>query len=86
MKMFENVRFFLMLVCFWLCWVFVAVQAFQVEVQGLLIVVAFLVAKTSVVVTHGLSCSTACGQGLNPCLLHWQEDSLPLRHQRSLKM
>ena len=29
----------------------------------------------------GLSCSTACGifpdQGLNPCLLHWQVDSLP---------
>ena len=36
---------------------------------------------------HGLSCSTACGifldQGLNLCLLHWQADSLPLRHQRS---
>ena len=30
---------------------------------------------------HELSCSVACGnfpdQGLNPCLLHWQEDSLP---------
>ena len=27
---------------------------------------------------HRLSCSVACGvfldQGLNPCLLHWQED------------
>ena len=38
----------------------------------------------SVVVTHRLSCSTACGifpdQGLN---LHWQVDSLPLSHQRS---
>ena len=22
-------------------------------------------------------------QGLNPCLLHWQADSLPLSHQRS---
>ena len=37
----------------------------------------------SVVVVHGLSCSTACGifldQGLNPCLLlQWQKDSLPL--------
>ena len=34
-----------------------------------------------------LSCSKACGilpdQGLNPCLLHWQVDSLPLSHQRS---
>ena len=31
------------------------------------------------------SCSTACGifldQGLTPCLLHWQADSLPLNHQ-----
>ena len=35
----------------------------------------------------GLSCSSACEvfphQGLNPCLLHWQVDSLPLRHQGS---
>ena len=33
---------------------------------------------------HGLSCSMACGifpdQGSNPCLLHWQVDSLPLSH------
>ena len=33
----------------------------------------------------GLSCSSACGifpdQGLNPCLLHGQADSLPLSHQ-----
>ena len=40
----------------------------------------------SVVATHGLSCSTACGtfsdQELNPCVLHWQTDSLPLSHQR----
>ena len=39
------------------------------------------------VVMHGVSFSTACGifpdQGLNPCLLHWQADSLPLSHQRS---
>ena len=36
---------------------------------------------------HRLSCSTACGtfldQGLNPCLLHWQVDSLPLSHHGS---
>ena len=41
----------------------------------------------SVVVTHWLSCSVACGvfpnQGLNLCLLHWQLDSLPLSHQGS---
>ena len=39
----------------------------------------------SVIVAHGPSCSTACGifpnQGLNPCPLHWQADSQPLRHQ-----
>ena len=37
----------------------------------------------SVVVAHGLSCSAACGtfpdQGSNPCPLHWQADSQPLR-------
>ena len=36
---------------------------------------------------HELSCSVACGifpdQGSNPCPLHWQVDSQPLRHQRS---
>ena len=41
----------------------------------------------SVVVAHGPSCSTACGilpdQGSNPCSLHWQADSQPLRHQGS---
>ena len=41
----------------------------------------------SVIVVHGPSCSTACGilpdQGSNPCPLHWQADSQPLRHQGS---
>ena len=41
----------------------------------------------SVVVAHGPSCSTACGifpdQGSNPCPLHCQADSQPLRHQGS---
>ena len=41
----------------------------------------------SVAVAKGLSFSEACGifpdQGLNPCLLHRQADSLPLSHQRS---
>ena len=36
--------------------------------------------QASVVVAHGLSCSTACGifpdQGSNPSPLHWQVDSL----------
>ena len=42
----------------------------------------------SVVVAHGPSCSTAYGifpdQGSNPCPLHWQVDSQPLRHWGSL--
>ena len=41
----------------------------------------------SVVVAHGPSCSAACGifpdKGSNPCPLHWQADSQPLRHQGS---
>ena len=41
----------------------------------------------SVAVAHGPSCSEACGifpdQGSNPCALHWQADSQPLRHQGS---
>ena len=41
----------------------------------------------SVVVAHGPSCSAVCGifpdQGSNPCSLHWQADSQPLRHQGS---
>ena len=41
----------------------------------------------SVVVAHGPSCSAVHGifpdQGSNPCPLHWQADSQPLRHQGS---
>ena len=41
----------------------------------------------SVVVAHRPSCSAACGifpdWGSNPCPLHWQADSQPLRHQGS---
>ena len=41
----------------------------------------------SAIVAHGLSRSAACGifpdQGSNPCPLHWQADSQPLRHQGS---
>ena len=58
-----------------------------------LTLVASLVGSTgsrragSVVVAHGPSCSAACGifsdQGSNPCTLHWQADSQPLRHQGS---
>ena len=42
----------------------------------------------SIVVVHMLSCPRACeifpDQGSNPCLLHWQADSLPRSHQGSL--
>ena len=41
----------------------------------------------SVAVAHRPSCSAAYGilpdQGSNPCALHWQADSQPLRHQGS---
>ena len=39
----------------------------------------------SVVVGNKPSCSEQVGssRGLNPCLLHWQADSLPLSHQGS---
>ena len=41
----------------------------------------------SAIVAHGPNCSAACGifpdQGSNPCPLHWQADSQPLRHQGS---
>ena len=41
----------------------------------------------SAIVAHGPSCSAACGilpdQGSNPCPLHCQADSQPLRHQGS---
>ena len=44
----------------------------------------------SVFVAHGPSCSVACGifpdQGSNPCPLHKQADSQPLRHQGSPKI
>ena len=39
----------------------------------------------SVAVAHGLNCFAACriflDEGLNMCVLHWQADPLPLRHQ-----
>ena len=62
-----------------------------IAMRGPLTIAASLVAKHrlrsagSVIVAHGPSCSAACGilpvQGSNPCPLHWQADSRPLRHQ-----
>ena len=46
---------------------------------GSVVVACRLSSTGSVVVAHGLSCSTACGifmdQGSNLCPLHWQADS-----------
>ena len=62
-------------------------------VRGLLRSVAPLVmapgleSTGSIAVAPSLGCSAASGflpdQGLNPCLLHWQAESLPLSHQGS---
>ena len=88
---------------FWLCWVFISVRGLSLVVAsgghsssrcaGLSLSRPLLLWSTgsrrtgSVVVAHGLSCSTACGifpdQGSNPCPLHWQADSQPLCHQGS---
>ena len=55
---------------------------------GFAVAAAGLLSTGSVVVAHGLCCSKVCGifpdQGSNPCLLHWQADSLPLSYQGSL--
>ena len=88
----------------WLCWVFVSVWGLSLVVvsgghssswcAGLSLSRSLPLQSTgsrctgSVVVSHGPSCSVACGifpdQGPNPCPLHWQADSQPLRHQGSL--
>jgi len=54
---------------------------------GSAVVAPRLQSTGSIAVVHGLSCSEASwiflDQGLNPCPLHWQVDSLPLSHQGS---
>ena len=87
----------------WLCWVLVSVRGLSPvaasgghsssQCAGLSLSRPLLLRSTgcrragSVVVTHGPSCSVACGifpdQGSNPCPLHWQADSQPLHHQGS---
>ena len=66
-----------------------------IAVRGPLTVAASLRSTSSrragsVIVAHGPSCSVACGifpdQGSNPCPLHWQADSQPLRRQGSPKI
>ena len=54
---------------------------------GSIVVASELQSTGAIVRTHWFSCSAACeiflDQGLNPYLLHWQVDSLPLNHQGS---
>ena len=64
-----------------------------VAVHGLLIALTSffeehrLQSTGSIDVVERLSCSKACGifldEGWNPCLLHWQADTLPLSHQEN---
>ena len=65
----------------------VALRGLRIAVSSLIAEHRLLGARASVVVAHGLSCSAACGiypdQGSNPCPLHCQTDSQPLRHQGS---
>ena len=55
------------------------------------VVVALRLESTGLVLMiHRLCCSAACGifpgQGSNPCLLHWQADSLPVSYQGSPRL
>ena len=91
-------NFYLFICYFWLCWVFVSVRGLSLvaasgshsssRCAGLSLSRPLLLRSSgSVGVVHGSSCSAACGifpdQGSNPCPLHWQADSQPLRHQGS---
>ena len=94
---------FYLFIYLWLCWVFVSVRGLSLvaasgghsssQCAGLSLSRPLLLQSTgsrragSAIVTHGPSCSAACGifpdQGSNPCPLHWQADSQPLCHQGS---
>ena len=92
--------FICLFIYLWLCWVFVSVRGLSLAAAsgrhsssrcaGLSLSQPLLRSAGSVIVAHGPSCSAACGifpdQGSNPCPLHWQADSQPLRHQGSPKM
>ena len=60
-------------------------QAQALGTQASVVVTCGLRSCGSVVVVHGLSCPMPCGifpdQGSNLWFLHWQADSLSLRHQ-----
>ena len=91
--------FIYLFIYLWLCWVFISVWGLSLVAAsgghssswctGLSLSWPLLLRRRagSVIVAHGPSCSAACGifpdQGSNPCPLHWQADSQPLRHQGS---
>ena len=79
-SLFGSGNWVFIFIYFWLCWVFAAARGLLfLAVCGLLL----LWSRGSG--EHGLSRSAAGGifldQGSNPCLLHWQVDSLPLSPQ-----
>ena len=55
------------------------------SMQASVVVVPRLLITGSIIVVYLQSCFSTCGifpdQGMNPCLLHWQMDSLPMSHQ-----
>ena len=103
LNLFFFLIYYLFIIYFWLCWVFVSVRGLSLvavsgghsssRCAGLSLSRPLLLRSRgsrrtgSVVVAHGPSCSAACGifpdQGSNPCPLHLQADSQPLRHQGS---
>ena len=64
----------------WLLWLWSTSSSTRAAV----VAVPGLESTASGVVMHGLRCSESCrifpNQGSNPCLLHWQADSLPLSY------
>ena len=82
---FKKFNYLLAELCLW-CHIGFTLIASTVVLQGFLLP-WFLLSQSlgSIVVTHGFSCSVACGifpdQGSSLCLLHWQADSVPLSHQ-----
>ena len=70
-----------------LLWGLLLLQSTGSRVHGCSSCCSLALEHRLVVTVLGLSCSVAYGiildQGLNPHLLHWQTDSLPLSHQGS---
>ena len=69
------------------CSGFSCCRAWAIGCRTSVIVVPGFWSTGSIVVAHRFSCQLACGifldQELNPCLLYWQANSLPLSHQGS---